>query len=118
MARGNKFHTRFPQFRIALGQTSLQAAGTARRLLGGERKGITVEILPRRSRCSVRATWKQRRQNHQIRQREQPLVRLRTRSFCCSRDEAQVTAPREIVQVIHADSRQACYFRVGKDFLA
>ena len=79
---------------------------------------MNVAVLPRRPRCLVRATGKQRRQNHQIRQREQPLVRLRARRFCSSRDEAQVTAPREIVQMIHADSRQTCYFRVGKDFLA
>jgi len=81
-------------------------------------RNINVAILPRRSRCLVRATGKQRRQNHQIRQREQPLVRLRARSFRGSRDETQVTAPREIVQMIHADSRQTGYFRVGKDFLA
>lgn len=79
---------------------------------------MNLAILPRRSRRLVRATGKQRRQNHQIRQREQPLVRLRARSFRSSRDEAQVTAPREVVQMIHADARQAGYFRVGKDFLA
>jgi hypothetical protein len=43
---------------------------------------------------------------------------LRARSFRGSRDEAQVTAAREIVQMIHADSRQAGDFRVGKDLLA
>jgi hypothetical protein len=118
MARCNKSHTRFPEFRIALRQTPPQEESGYRKLLGWEARNINVVILPRRSRCLVRATGKQRRQNHQIRQRKQPLVCLRARGFRSSRDEAQMTAAREIVQMIHADSRQACYFRVGKDFLA
>ena len=66
----------------------------------------------------VRAAWKQRGQHHQVRQREQPLFRLRARCFGCSRDHAQVTASREVVQMLHADARQAGHFRVRENFLA
>ena len=79
---------------------------------------MNVAILPRRSRHLVRVTGKQRRQNHQIRQREQPLVRLRARSFRSSRDEAQVTAAREVVQMIGADARQTGNFGFRENFLA
>jgi hypothetical protein len=66
----------------------------------------------------VRALWKQRRQNHQIGQAEQPLVRVRARCFCGACDESQMAAFCEIVEVINADSRETCHFRVGEDFLA
>ena len=66
---------------------------------------------------SVRAARKQRNQNHQVRQREQPLVGLRACSFCRARDHPKMTAAREVVQVLHADASQAGYFRVGENFL-
>ena len=65
----------------------------------------------------VRAAREQRRQHHQVRQSEQPLLRLRTGRFRGSGDHAQVTAPREIVQMFDADARQAGHFRVREDFL-
>ena len=64
------------------------------------------------------AAGEQRNQNHQIGQREQPLVRLCACGLSCAREKTQVTPAREIVQVLRADSRQAGNFRFGKDFLA
>jgi hypothetical protein len=68
--------------------------------------------------CLVRAAREQGGQHHQVGQSEQPLFRLSAGRFCRSRDDAQMTAPREIVQMLHADARQAGYFRVRKDLLA
>lgn len=65
----------------------------------------------------MRAAGEQRGQHHQIGQGEQPLLRLCARRFRCPGDDTQVPAPREIVDVLHADPRQAGYFRVRKDFL-
>ncbi len=65
----------------------------------------------------MRATREQRRQHHQVGQREQPLLRLRAGRFRRSRNHAQVTAAREIVQVFHADPRQAGHFRVREYLL-
>ena len=63
------------------------------------------------------ATREQRRQHHQIGQREQPLLGLCTRSLRRPGDHSQVTAPREVVYVLHADPRQTGDFRVGEDLL-
>lgn len=65
----------------------------------------------------MRAAREQRRQHHQVRQGEQPLFRLRSRCFRCSRDHAQMTAARKIVQMFHADPCQAGHFRVREDLL-
>jgi hypothetical protein len=65
----------------------------------------------------MRAAREQRCQHHQVRQREQPLLRLRSCRFRCSRDHAQMTATCEIVQMLHTNPRQAGHFRVRKDFL-
>ena len=66
----------------------------------------------------MRAAREQRHQHHQIGQREQPLFRLISGSLRRSRDNTQVTAAREIMHVLHADPRQAGYFRIREDFLA
>ena len=65
----------------------------------------------------VRAAGEQRNQNHQIGQRKQPLVGLRSCRFGCARKKTQVTAAREVVQVLHTDSRQAGNFGFCKYFL-
>jgi hypothetical protein len=65
----------------------------------------------------VSAARKQRGQNHQVGQREQPLLRLCASRFGCSCDHAKMPATGEIVQVIHADARQTSHFRVCKDLL-
>jgi len=65
----------------------------------------------------MRAAREKRREHHQVRQREQPLLRLCTGCFRRPCDHAQVTAAREIMQVLHANSRQAGYFRVREDLL-
>jgi hypothetical protein len=65
----------------------------------------------------MRAAREQRRQNHQVGEREQPLLRLRSCGFRCSCDHAQMTAPREIVRMFHANARQASHFRVRKNLL-
>src|SRR5215470_8678934 len=66
----------------------------------------------------VRALRKQRDQHHQIRQGEQPLIGLRTSRFGGARDEAQMAALGEVVDMVDANPRQTCDFRVGEDFLA
>jgi hypothetical protein len=68
--------------------------------------------------CLVRALWEERRQHHQIRQAKQPLVRVSAGSFCSARDESQMAALGEIVDVLDADPGQTCHFRIGEDFLA
>jgi len=65
----------------------------------------------------VRATRKQGDQNHQIGQRKQPLIRLKTRRFRRPGDKSQMTALCEVMQVIDANASQSGYFGIGKDFL-
>jgi len=65
----------------------------------------------------VRAAREERRQHHQVGQREQPLFRLRARRLCRTCNHAQMTAAREIVEMLHANSRQAGYFRIRENFL-
>ena len=67
---------------------------------------------------SVRAARKQRNQNHQVRQRKQPLLRLGSGRFRCPCNNTQVAGPREIMNVLHTDTRQAGYLRIRKYFLA
>lgn len=64
------------------------------------------------------ASWEQSNQHHQVGQRKKPLVRLLARSFRGPCDEAQVSALREIADVIDTDACQAGDFRVGKNLLA
>src|SRR6266704_2600550 len=70
------------------------------------------------SSASVRAFRKECHQNHQVRKREQPLVRIDTCRFRCPRDKAQVAALGEIVHVLDANAGQARHFRIGEDLLA
>ena len=64
------------------------------------------------------AARKQGHQNHQIREREQPLIRLDAGGFGGPGDEPQMTALREIVQVIHADASQSGNLVVRENLLA
>ena len=68
-------------------------------------------------RRSVRAAREQRHQHHQIRKREKPLVRAGACCFRSPRNESQMPAAREIVQVFHTNPRQAGHFRLRKDLL-
>ena len=65
----------------------------------------------------VRAAREQRHEHHQIRQREQPLFGLGASCFCRPRYHPQVTAAREVMQMIDANARQAGNFRVREDLL-
>jgi hypothetical protein len=76
-----------------------------------------VAGLTRRGGVLVRAAGEQRNQNHQIGQRKQPLVGLRACGFRCACKKTQVTPAREVVQMLHADSRQAGNFGFCKYFL-
>ena len=60
----------------------------------------------------------QRHQNHQIRQGEQPLIRLDSRRFRCPRDEPQVPALRKVVQVVDANPSQIGDLGIGENLLA
>jgi len=77
-----------------------------------------VAGLTRRGGVLVRAAGEQRNQNHQIGQRKQPLVRLGACSFCRAGKKTQMTPAREVVQMLHTDSRQAGNFGFCKYFLA
>jgi hypothetical protein len=66
----------------------------------------------------VRAAREQGHQHHQIGKCKQPLFRLIAGSFRRSCDDAQMAAPREVMNMLHADPRQAGYFCIRKDFLA
>jgi hypothetical protein len=66
----------------------------------------------------VRALRKQRDQHHQIRQAKQPLVSVGAGGFRGARDESQVAALGEVVDVIDANPGETCHFRIGEDFLA
>jgi hypothetical protein len=80
----------------------------------GERARASLgRVLP-----LVAAAREQRNQNHQVRQREQPLIRRHSCRFRRTRDHPKMPAAREIMQVIHADAGQAGHFRVGENLLA
>ena len=66
----------------------------------------------------MRAAREQRHENHQVRQGEQPLIRLNSRCFRSPRDKAKMTALREVVQVVHANSREIGHLVIGENFLA
>ena len=66
----------------------------------------------------VRAAREESDKHHQVGQSKQPLFGLDTSSFCRTGDHAQMTAAREVVQVIDANTGQASNFGVRKDFLA
>jgi len=66
----------------------------------------------------VLAARVQLRKNHEVRQRKQPLLRLGSGRFRCPCNNTQVAGPREIMNVLHTDTRQAGYLRIRKYFLA
>jgi hypothetical protein len=81
---------------------------------GGPRKTNGSEAKPGShaksqldSNALVRAFRKQGHQNHQIREREQPLIGADAGRFRCPRNEAEVAALGKIVDMLDADSRQA-----------
>ena len=82
--------------------------------LWGGSKGLSNDAP---GKVLVRAAREERRQHHQVGQRKQPLLRLCASCFRCSCDHAQVTAPREIVQMFHANPRQAGHFHVRENLL-
>src|SRR6266852_3488821 len=60
----------------------------------------------------VRALRKEGHEHHQIREREQPLIRMDPGGFRGPRDESKVAALRKIVHVLDANSRQVRDFRI------
>ena len=65
----------------------------------------------------MRAAREESDQHHQVGKSKQPLFGLDTSSFCRPGDHAQMTAAREVVQVIDANAGQAGNFGVREDFL-
>jgi hypothetical protein len=59
-----------------------------------------LPVIDAAKRSLVRAFWEERSQHHQIRQAEEPLIRMRASSFGSPGDEPKVTALGEVVQVI------------------
>lgn len=66
----------------------------------------------------VRALRKEGHENHQIREREKPLVRIDARGFRGPRDKSQVPPLRKVVYVLDTNPRQARNFRIGENLLA
>jgi len=65
----------------------------------------------------VRAAREEGNQYHEVRQSEQPLFGLGASSLRRASDDAEMTAAREVVQVIDANAGQAGNFGVREDFL-
>lgn len=64
------------------------------------------------------AAREQRRQNHQVPRREQPLLGLVPRWLGSSHDEAQAMAACKIVKMLGANPRKVGDLWVGENFLA
>ncbi len=60
----------------------------------------------------------QHRQDHQVRQRKQPLIGVFPRCLIRACDKAEAPAARQAVEMLHADARQAGNLRVRKDLMA
>src|SRR5712692_207516 len=60
----------------------------------------------------------QHRQDHQVRQRKQPLIGLLLRCLIHACDKAEVPPARQTVEMLQADPRQGGNLRVRKDLLA
>src|SRR6267143_6787834 len=65
----------------------------------------------------VGALRKEGHENHQIREREKPLIRIDAGSFRGPRDKSQVAALCKVVHVLHANPRQVRNFRIGENLL-
>ena len=85
---------------------------------GGNQGGSDSQLIQTKTNRLVCTTGEQRRQHHQVRQRKQPLLRLGSGRFRCPCNNTQVAGPREIMNVLHTDTRQAGYLRIRKYFLA
>ena len=59
----------------------------------------------------------QLKQNHQVRQREQPLIRLHARHFSPACDEPYVPSACQAVEMLQADPGQVGSLRVRKDLV-
>ena len=60
----------------------------------------------------------QHRQDHQVRQRKQPLIGLLPRCLIRANDKAEVPPARQTVEMLQANPRQGGSLRVRKDLLA
>jgi hypothetical protein len=69
-------------------------------------------------RSLVLAARMQHRQDHQVRQRKQPLIVLLPRCLIRACDKAEVPAARQTVEMLRANPRQGGNLRVHKDLLA
>src|SRR6267378_7400231 len=69
-------------------------------------------------RSLVLAARMQHRQDHQVRQRKQPLIGLLPRRLIRACDKAEVPPTRQTVEMLQADPRQSGSLRVRKDLLA
>ena len=65
----------------------------------------------------VRAAREESDEHHEVGQGEQPLFGLGASSLRRASDDTQVTAAREVMQMIDADAGQSGNFGVRKDFL-
>src|SRR3989442_13364120 len=65
----------------------------------------------------VLAARMQLKQNHQVRQREQPLIRLHACHFSRACDEPYVPSACQAVEMLQADPGQVGSLRVHKDLL-
>jgi len=66
----------------------------------------------------VRALGKKGHKDHQVRKREEPLVRVEARGFRGARNEAQMAALGKIVEMLDTNPRQAGDLRIGENLLA
>ena len=107
-----------PQVRITPRKRRWQGCGILRVQRGRIRsRSHAAGSQPATARGLVRAAREERHQHHQVGQSEQPLFGLDTSRFGRPGDHAQVTAAREVVQVIDANAGQAGNFGVRKDLL-
>ena len=65
----------------------------------------------------VRAAREESHEHHEVGQSEQPLFGLGARSLRGASNHAEMTATREVMQMIDADAGQTGNFGVGKDLL-
>ena len=118
--RGNQASQRTQEFPAKITRTKTKSSPDCRRAKNNSIFLAAAPIgLPRASAASlVRAAREQCHQHHQVRQGKQPLVRLNPRRFRGSRDETQVPALREVVQVIHTNPREIGHLIIRENLLA
>ena len=96
-------------------------ASDGARLLDRNRVTSELPVIRPKSAASatnlVLATRMQLKQNHQVRQREQPLIRLHACHFSRACDEPYVPSACQAVEMLQADPGQVGSLRVRKDLL-